>query len=211
MKKTISAHGIKLALMGAALAASGAAFAVDANASERAQGQGHHAHHHGHFKSHAYHHGGKGMNQQRHAQRAGLVVPGYGVVSRDFVDGMGLNDEQLKLIEEARKAAGELREARKDRIKDARESRAEKFKADTLDPEQALKQADETRAQWQGERRKIDEKWLAVWNSLDADQQVRVSAHLKDKAERAQKRAEQREERRGQREKARGEARAQAS
>ena len=214
MKKTISAQGLKLALIGATLAVSGAAFAADSNASERFHDRGQHSFHHGQhgqFKAHGYHHGGKGMHRHHHAQRAGLVVPGYGVVSRDFIDGMGLNDEQLKLIEEAREAAREQREARKSRIKEAREARADRFKADTLNPEQALKQADETRAQWQAERRQIDEKWIAVWNSLDADQQARVSAHLKDKAERARKRAEQREERREQREKARAERSGQAS
>lgn len=214
MKKIVSAQSIKLALLGAALAASGAAFAVDSKAPERIndrgyhgfhhqghQGhQGHHGHHghHGHFKAHGFHHGDESMHG-RYAERVGLIVPGYGVVSRDFVDGMGLNEAQLKLIEEARESARELRQARKDRIKSARETRAEQFKADTFNPEQALKQAQERRAQWQEERDQIDQKWLAVWNSLDSQQQARVATHLKDKAEKAQQRAEQREERRQQR------------
>lgn len=207
MKKTNSAQGIKLAILGAALVASGAAFAADSSPAHRGHDRaGHHAFHHQHghhgfHKSHGFHHGAKGMRGQRHGQmhRAGLIVPGYGVVSRDFVAGMGLNDDQLKLIDDARKEARELRENRKERMKTAREARSERFKADTFDPVQALKQADERRAQWQAERRQIDEKWIAVWNSFDTDQQARVTSHLKDRAERAQKRAEKFEERKKQR------------
>ena len=214
MKKIVSAHSIKLALLGAALAASGAAFAAHSKSTdgyhERGQHSFHHHGHHGHFKWHGFHHSGKGMHQQRHAQRAGLIVPGYGVVSQDFIDGMGLNEEQLKLIEEARQSARELRESRKNRIKSSREARAEQFKADTLNPEQALKQAQERRAQWQAERDKVDQKWLAVWNALDGQQQARVATHLKDKADKAQKRAEQREERKEQRQSQRNERSQQA-
>lgn len=215
MKKIISAPGIKLAILGAALAASGAAYAAEHGGSQRFHDRaGHHAFHphhgqHGFHKAHGFHHGVKGMQSQRHAQwhRAGLIVPGYGVVSRDFIDGMGLNDDQLKLIEDARQAAKDLRENRKERIKAAREARADRFDTDTLDPEQALKQADERRAQWQAERRQIDEKWIAVWKSFDADQQARVTSHLKERAEKAQKRAEKLEERKKQREAARSERR----
>ena len=132
--------------------------------------------------------------------RAGMIVPGYGVVSRDFVDGMGLNDDQLKLIEDARQAGKDLRESRRDAVKAERSDRLDRFKADTLNPEQALKQADERRAQAQAERRQIEEKWIAVWNALDADQQTRVATHLKDRAEKAQKRAEKFEERKQKRE-----------
>lgn len=211
MKKTNAAQGIKLALLGTALAVSGAAYAADAGTAPRQHDRaGHHAFHHQHgghgfHKAHGFHHGAKGMHGQRHGQfpRAGLIVPGYGVVSRDFVDGMGLNDDQLKLIEDARTAAKEIRENRKAGVKAAREARAERFKAETLDPEQALKQADERHTQMRAERRQIDEKWIAVWKSLDADQQARVASHLKDRAEKAQQRAEKREELKKQRDTAR--------
>lgn len=216
MKKIISAQGIKLALLGAALVTSGAAFAADTNSTPRFHDRGHHTFqhhgHHSHFKAHGFYHAGKGMHHQRHAhQRAGLIVPGYGVVSRDFVDGMGLNESQLKLIEEAREAARDLRDSRKERVKQAREARAELFKTDSLNPEQALKQSQERRAQWQSERAKIDEKWLAAWNALDAQQQQRIGAHLKDKAEKAQQRAERRAERKQQRQAQRGQRTEQAS
>lgn len=212
MNKTISSQGIKLAVLGAALAMSGAAFADAPSRSHDRGGHPHHGfhHHHGHHgfhKMHGFEHGGKGMRGQRHGhmRRAGLIVPGYGVVSRDFVDGMGLNEDQLKLIEDARKAAKDLRENRKERVKEAREARSNLFKADSFDPAQALKQADEQRAKWQAERRQIDEKWIAVWGSLDAGQQARVVVYLKDRAEKAQKRAEALEERKQQREAARAE------
>lgn len=219
MTKNISAKGIKLAILGAALAATAAVYASDSAPQSRihdraAQHQGHHGHHgfqHGHHGFHKFgHHGGKGMHRHHGAQfqRAGLIIPGYGIVSRDFVDGMGLNEQQLKLVEDARKAGRELRQERKERIKVARESRAELFKSDAFNPEQALKQGEERRAKLAAERRQIDEKWLAVWNALDSSQQARVTAHLKEKAERAEKRAEKREERVKQRESARSERQA---
>ncbi len=212
MNKTHTSQGIKLAVLGAALAMSGAVFADTPSRSHDRGGHHHgfHQHHHGHAACHQMHgfgHGGKGMHGHRHGQmhRAGLIVPGYGVVSGDFVDGMGLNEDQLKLIEDARNAAKELRENRKERMKEAREARNDLFKADSFDPAQALKQADEQRAKWQAERRQIDEKWIAVWNALDAGQQARVAEHLKNRAEKAQKRAEAIQERKQQRESARAE------
>lgn len=216
MKNIKSASSMKLAALGVALAVSGAAFATDTWASARHHDHaGHHqaqAHsvHHGLHKFHGFHHGNKGVHGMRHGhfQRAGLMVPGYGIVSRDFIDGMGLNDDQLKLIEEAREAAKSQRENRRERLKTQREARAELFKADALDPEQALKQADERRAQLQAERRAIDEKWIAVWRSFDADQQARVTTHLKDRAQKAQQRAEKLEERQAKREAAKAEAKA---
>jgi hypothetical protein len=215
MKKTISSQGFKLAILGAALAVSGAALAVE-NAPQRAhergshhsaQHHGHHAHggfHHAH--AHGFHHG-KDMRGHARMARIGMIVPGYGFISRDFVDGMGLKEEQLKLIEDARKAGKDLRETRKERFKTERAARAERFDAKTLDPEQALKQADERRAKAAAERRQVEEKWIAVWKSLDANQQARVADHLKDRAEKAQKRAEKMQARKQQREAAKAEQR----
>lgn len=208
MTKSISAQGITLAILGAALAASGAAHAAESGGAPRIHERGahhafhHHHGHHGHHKGPGFHHGGKGMHHGGHHQmhRAGLIVPGYGVVSRDFVDGMGLNADQLKLIDNAREAAKALRENRREAAKAERGARLDLFKADSLDPEQAMKQAEERRATAQAERRQLDEKWVAVWKSLDTGQQARVATHLKDRAEKAQKRAEKFEARRQQRE-----------
>jgi len=138
-------------------------------------------------------------------QRAGLIVPGYGVVSRDFVDGMGLNEEQQKLLDEARTAAKELRENRREHTKAQREARFNLFKADTLNPQQALKQREEYRDKLHAERREVEQKWLAVWNSLDAGQQARVADHLKQRAEKAQERIKRMEEHKAQRDAAKSE------
>ena len=189
MKKTTASQGYKLAILGTALAVSGAAFAADGAGPQRFHDRaGHHAAmHHGHHagaghSGHHFHHHGKSHRGHALSHRAGMVVPGYGIVSRDFVDGMGLNEDQLKLIEAARSAAKEFRESRKDRVKAEREARGELLKSASIDPEQALKQADERRAQAQAERRQIDEKWIAAWKSLDGDQQARVADHLKQRA-----------------------------
>ncbi len=209
MNTTKISQSIKLAVLGTALAVGGVAMAADAGGAQRhGDRAGHHhclqAHgHHGHgvHKHHGFHHGAKHHAGKRgEFQRAGLIVPGYGVVSRDFVAGMGLNADQQKLIEEARQASKDLREQRKEAMKTQRGARAERFNTDKLDPQQALKQAEERRAQHQAERRKIEEKWLAVWNALDGDQQARVATHLKDRAEKARQLAEKRAERKQQRE-----------
>ena len=207
MKKTFSTNGFKLAILGAALAISGAAVAgkggPDVRSHDRA---GHHACHHLSHQGGHHHgnHAGKRMGHGHHAhwRHAGMVIPGYGSVSQDFVDGMGLNDEQLKLIEDARQAAKDFREKRKEQFKDLRQNRAERFSG-TIDPQQALKQADEKHEKARVERREIQEKWIGVWNSLDAQQQERITAHLKQRAEKAQKRAERLKERKQQREEAR--------
>jgi len=202
MKKTIASAGIKLAILGTALAASGAAFAADPGGSQRqADRPGHHACHSGHHgfhgfqqgHPHLFHQRGKAMHGHAHMRRAGLIVPGYGVVSRDFVEGMGLNESQLKLLEDARKASTDLRENHRDRMKAQRGERRERL-GSAIDPEQALKQADERREQMRAERRQLDEKWVAVWKSLDSAQQARVAEHLKQRAEKAQARADKRAE-----------------
>lgn len=210
MKKFLSSHGLKMAIVGVAIAATGAAVAGERGPQRfHHERGGHHAcaphggpgFHHGGVPG-AYHHGGKGGHGYHHGveRKAGLIVPGYGAVSRDFVDGMGLNPEQLKLVEEARTAGEALREDRRERMKAERAARTERFAAGTVDPEQALKQADERRAQAQAERRKVEEKWIAVWKSLDSAQQARVAEHLKQRAERAQQRAQKLQELRQMRE-----------
>lgn len=131
----------------------------------------------------------------RHMKQAGLVIPGYGVVSQDFVDGMGLNADQLKRVEDARSAGEAFRKNLREQFGKGRSAALERFASGSVDPETALKQADERRAAIQAERRKVDKKWIAVWKSLDANQQARVADHLKQRAEKAQKRAQERKER----------------
>lgn len=210
MKKAITSQAFKVALLGAAMVVSAGTAAAQGPGHPRLQDRaGHHASHHtshgqpGFHKAghHGMGHHGKSLRGHGHAQmqRAGLVVPGYGAVSRDFVDGMGLSGEQLKLIEEARTAGKALRDTHRDRLKAQRDARGERFSAGALEPEQALKQADERREAMLAERRQVDQKWLAVWKSLDTGQQARVADHLKQKAEKAQKRAERFEARKKER------------
>lgn len=211
MKKINSFNGIKLAIIGAAVAAAGVAFAAPSEAPQRFQGGEHpgaHQGHHGHFPHQAHpgahgkagcpgmSHHAKGKHGHRHGDmhRAGLVIPGYGFVSQDFVDGMGLNESQLKLVEEARTASKTLRENRRDSFKQLRDARKERLNA-PFDPEQALKHAAEQREKAMAERRQIDEKWIAVWKALDQNQQTRIAAHMKDRAEKAEQREERREKR----------------
>jgi len=207
-----SAH--KLAAIVAALAFSGAALAAAPGDAPRPERAGSHACHphgmsHGHGGRHDYGHGfhkgqhGKTQHREMHERQVGLIVPGYGVVSRDFVDGMGLDEAQQKLVQEAKDAARALRKEVREAVKKLRDSDVERFAS--LDLEKAIKDADERRRAANEARRKLDEKWLAVWNSLKPEQQARVADHLKQRAEAAAKRAQKFEERRKNRQENRAE------
>lgn len=220
MKEKTSSKGFKLALVATALAVSGAVFAAQSEAPQRFHDRGHHgAHHYGHHGDHGHfgnkgHHGfGHGSHDGRNgtyghrgdARAAGLIVPGYGVVSQDFIDGMGLSADQLKRVQEARDASEALRERHHANRKDMREARKERYNS-PFNPEQAMKQADERREKRMAEHREVEEKWLAVWKSLEPGQQEKIATHMKDRAEKAEQRAQQREERRAKREANRSEA-----
>ncbi|WP_442597821.1 hypothetical protein ACSBPU_10245 [Parapusillimonas sp. JC17] len=138
-------------------------------------------HHHKHMK-----HG--------HAD-AGLWVPGYGPVSKRFVDTLSLTEQQSKVLDDARSAQKQLRADRGDGMKAAFKEKREQVKQGKIDPRAALKQADAKHEQLRAERRQIDEKWLAVWESLDQSQQDKVVAHMNERAEKLAKRMEERKDR----------------
>lgn len=184
----IAALTAAMALGSAAYAASGAPTGVSADAAKVSA-------------STSAEHAGKSMHQRdghhrkhghRHMRDAAMWVPGYGPLNKEFVDTLALNEDQLKLLEEARAERTAGRGERREAMKLAHQARLEQLKSGKLDPEAALKQKEEGMKKMLGERRKVDEKWLAVWYKLDADQQQKVAAHFNERAEKFAKRAEQR-------------------
>ncbi|MGB6102632.1 MAG: hypothetical protein WBF88_02115 [Pusillimonas sp.] len=199
MKKTTFAYTAKLASLTAAMALCGAAYAATGTAAgasagatqEVAESSQAQPGKHMHKKGPHQHRPGK-----RHMHDAAMWVPGYGPLNKAAVESLALNESQIKLVEEARAEQKAGRGERRDAMKSARAARTEQLKSGKLDPQGALKQRDEGFQKAQAERRKIDEKWLAVWSGLDANQQQKVAAHFNERAEKFAKHAEKRKEHR---------------
>ncbi len=201
MQRSKFSVSIKLATLTAALALSGAAYAatsaaastataasepstnVTSSTSDSRAGD--------HHKSRDYH---KSMRGHRDAA---MWVPGYGPLDAKFVDSLALTESQAKLLKEAQDEQKANQNARRDTMKAARAEKQEQLKSGKIDPRAALKQADEVHKQASAERSKLNEKWLSVWDSLDATQQQKVAARLNERAEKFAKRAEKHKQHHG--------------
>src|SRR5690606_26655687 len=106
---------------------------------------------------HGFH---KGGHHHKHMKQrmadAGLSVPGYGVVSKRFVDSLSLTEQQSRLVTDAQAAQKQLRTERGDGMKAAFQERREQIKQGKFDPREAMKQADARYEQLRTERRQID-------------------------------------------------------
>lgn len=201
MQRTISSVSVKLATLTAALALCGAAYAAtDASATApvaAAQAASSAVAPNGAGNMHG-HHAKSGEHRQgmRHPMRdAAMWVPGYGPLNTKLVESLALTDTQSQLLKDAQAEQKASRSARRDTMQSARTDRLQQIKAGKIDPHAALKQAEEARQQAQAERSKLDAKWLAVWDALDAGQQQKITANLNERAEKFAKRAEERKQR----------------
>lgn len=136
---------------------------------------------------HGHHH--------RRMSEGALMVPGYGPVPKDVVDSLSLNDQQTALLDEARSFVQEQRKARHEHFR-AKGQGATPAVETPLDPRAALQRQDERFSAMQALRAEAAQKWLTVWDSLDAEQQETVSRHVaKQRQERAERAAQYREKR----------------
>lgn len=212
MQKTNTALILKLAALAAAVSVQGVAMAqtastpatVTAPAVEQSSSatpdvkrNGHHHKHHQRMGHHGGHH-------QLH--RAAMLVPGYGPLGEKSVEALKLNDDQNKLLQEARDAQKAEREQRFQAMKEKRDARLETIKAGKLDPRAALKDSDKAREEASERHEEIAEKWLALWDSLDDGQQKLVAEQFAQRAEKRAERMKQHAERRAQQDKAEGQA-----
>jgi hypothetical protein len=190
---------MKLAALGAAVALSSVAFATNNSAagssaapadnSATATAPAAQA------KSSDLRKGGKWSRGHHHVRDTALWVPGFGPLKSSVVESLALNDNQKQLLDQARAEQKSLREGRRGAMKDMRTARAEQLKSGKIDPHAAVKAVEDARQSALASRRNIDEKWLAVWDSLDAGQQQKVVASLNDRAEKFAQKSEQRKAR----------------
>lgn len=197
METTTTTRSLKIATLAAAMALCGAVYAAPGQTAAAAapvaqdnataattQATNDH-------KARGHHHKFK-----RHGVRdAAMWVPGYGPLNKDFVQSLALNEQQGKLLADAQAEQKAGRKAMRDAMKAGRTAKMEQIKAGKLDPRAALKQSEAAREQARAEGAKLQEKWLAVWDALDASQQSKVAAHMN---ERAEKHAQRMEKRKGQ-------------
>lgn len=180
----------KGAILGAALALCGVVYAAEpatavaAPATQSAAAQDTAATHH---SKHQWHKQGRG----HHASNAAMFVPGYGPLNVKLVDSLGLNDSQKASLQAAQEARKEIRQSRRTAMKSLAQSRMEQLKAGTIDPHAALKQRQESQIQSQAARQELDNKWLAVWDTLDAGQREKVTAYFNERAEKFAKHAQE--------------------
>lgn len=136
-------------------------------------------------------------HKHRHHHRMGkaaMLVPGYGPVPQNVVDSLSLTAEQTALLDDARSFINEQRAAYRDRA--GRKADRSSPAVGTLDPHAAVTQREERFNAMQKMRAEGTQKWLALWDALDAEQQQTVSAHVVERHEkRAERRAEFRERR----------------
>ena len=196
----------KLAAVSAAIALSGAAYAASNPASvaettaptkNSVQEQRSPDAQHG-MRGH-HRHGGKHFMHGKHRADFAMLVPGYGPLNKTFVDGLGLNEDQTKLLSDARQAQQEARKARREAFKAQHGKKLEQVKSGKIDPEAAMKAAQDGHEKLADSRADVQKKWLAVWDSLDAGQQAKVAVHLQERAEKFAQHVEKRKERRANR------------
>lgn len=196
MQRSISSVSIKLATLTAALALCGAAYAaagtadtaaVTAQASPAVTTPGASGEPSAHPRKGDHH---RKFMRGHHMRDAAMWVPGYGPLNAKLVESLALTDAQAKLLKDAQAEQKESRSARREAMKSARAAKLEQVKSGKLDPRAALKQSEQAHKQASAERSKLDQKWLAVWDALDASQQEKVAASLNERAEKFAKRAE---------------------
>lgn len=182
MKNSKSPLLVKFAAIATAITLSGAAFAVTpvatAGSAAPAAAQGTTVVSPDQQKGGDHH-----KRMRRHHREIGMWVPGYGPLTDTAVQSLALNDSQVKLLADAKTAQKEQRTAGREAMKTARAAKLEQLKSGKIDPRAAIKASEAIHQKAAGEHKKDSEKWLAVWDSLDAAQQQKVAAYFSQRAE----------------------------
>ncbi|MEO6959071.1 MAG: hypothetical protein ABI228_02225 [Burkholderiaceae bacterium] len=128
-----------------------------------------------------------------HHQRGAMWVPGYGPLDAAFVQSLALNDAQNTLLKDAQATQKSLQKTRRESMRDARKARLEQLKSGKVDPHAAIKETSDKGQAMVNGRREVNQKWLAVWDSLDATQQQKIASFLDKRAERRAAHAQKRD------------------
>jgi hypothetical protein len=177
----LSVLAAAVAFQGAALAATPSASAADGSAQASVTAPSYKSAMHGH-------HAHRGM---QHHHSMAMLVPGYGPIGYKTVYGLSLTDSQQKLLKEAQASQQALGQSRRESMKTAWQARIEQVKAGKIDPHAAVKESQAAQQKAFDARQDVNQKWLAVWDALDAGQQQKVTAQLDHRAERFAKRMQQ--------------------
>lgn len=126
------------------------------------------------------------------AMRDGIMVPGVGPLPKRVVDDLKLTEAQRQQLEQARAGQRELGRAMREGGKSHRQAVAKQLEAGQLDPRALLTQREADKGKVEAGMKAQRDRWLSLWDSLDATQQAKVADHLKA---REAKRAKMREAR----------------
>lgn len=124
-----------------------------------------------------------------------LMIPGAGPISPRLLKDLSLDDVQTQRLEDARKAQRTLRDAHRDTMTAAFKLRSEQLEAGKLDPRAMLQAQQDARVKQQADVKVVQDKWLALWDSLTAQQQAKVVQHLKTQDERRERRMQRHRDR----------------
>jgi hypothetical protein len=130
------------------------------------------------------HHGHGNWGAHRMHSGPALFIPGVGALGNDVVQSLALTDKQQALVTQARDEQKALHQARRQAMMHERSARHAQLASGTIDPHQALKAMAEQRQQLHAGQEKLQQTWLAVWDSLSDGQRDKVSVALQDRAER---------------------------
>lgn len=136
-------------------------------------------------------HGKKHMHKAH--RDAAMWVPGLGPVSKQTVEALALSSTQAALVKAAQDEQQAIRKAHRETMKQGRLERGQQLQSGQMDPRAAVKSMNERHEQMRANQLKIQEKWLAVWDSLDDKQRQILSdkfrQHAEKRAERMRDRA----------------------
>ncbi|MVW79969.1 hypothetical protein [Bordetella sp. 02P26C-1] len=161
------------------------------------------AKHHDGKQAGQHRHGHHGKHHHGHAMRDAVMVPGVGPLSKQQVESLKLDAKQQAAFDEAKQAQGDL-------FKSMRESRGQRhqlldnqIKSGKLDPRALVAEQDSQKAEFHKQSETVRGKWLAAWDTLNADQQKQVTEWVKARQEKMQELKAKKQERQAKREAAR--------
>lgn len=129
----------------------------------------------------------RGMHGKKHMHQAhrdaAMWVPGLGPVSKATVDLLALNEQQAALVKAAQDEQSALRSARRDAMKQVRAERARQLESGQFDPRAAIDAMGKNHEKMRADQAKVQEKWLAVWDSLNDQQRQKLSDTARERAE----------------------------
>lgn len=134
------------------------------------------------------HEGRHGHHEWKRHGEPGVMIPGAGPISPRLLKDLSLDAAQTQQLEDARKAQRTLRDAHRDTMAAAFKLRSEQLEAGKLDPRAMLQAQQDARVKQQADVKVVQDKWLALWDSLTAQQQAKVVQHLKTQDERRERR-----------------------